>query len=247
MKLTIITATRNSAHTIDRCQASLDNVTPADGISIEKLVIDGGSSDGTLELLHGKFADVRIVRQTGKGLYQALNEGVESATGDYVMFVHSDDEVGGVDLRNISLDPDRVFYGGVEFIDWDGNVLYRRRAPRFFKNCLSQFPFVFHPNAIYPRRLLLKYPFDGPRYGLAADMWQINAFRNEVEFVATPAISYRFRVHAESSTVRERARLPWVFWLWRVYVFLLFEDRRVDRMLGFFRGKRSWSVLKTAA
>jgi len=135
-----------------------------------------------------------------------------------------------------------VVYGTVEFIDHDNKMLFRRRAPLFPKQCLSQYPFIFHPNAIYPKWLLLKYPFDGEKYGMVADMWQINAFRNEVKFVPTTAIIYRFRIHKQSSTVKSlKRKFPLSFWMWRIYLFLLFEDCRTERVLNLLHGKRTWS------
>jgi len=221
---------------------STANFRPGDQCDIEHLIIDGGSDDGTVPIIQASHPTVRIEFQTGRGLYQALNEGISNARGDYIMFLHSDDEIGNVDLRAIDLRPDTVVYGTVEFIDHDNKMLFRRRAPLFPKQCLSQYPFIFHPNAIYPKWLLLKYPFDGEKYGMVADMWQINAFRNEVKFVPTTAIIYRFRIHKQSSTVKSlKRKFPLSFWMWRIYLFLLFEDCRTERVLNLLHGKRTWS------
>jgi len=242
MKVTVITATLNSRSTIDHCLEGCVHTIASNGCEVEQLVVDGGSSDGTVELIHANHPGVRVETQTGKGLYQALNEGVLRAGGDYIMFLHSDDELGKVDLRNIELGLNIVVYGMVEFIDDNGRLLFRRRAPLFPKRCLSQYPFIFHPNAIYPRWLLLKYPFDSDKYGTAADMWQINAFRNEAKFVPSKAIVYRFRIHKESTTVKNlERRPPMSYWLWRVYVFLFFEDHRLARVLNLLHGRRTWS------
>lgn len=180
--------------------------------------------------------------QQGHGLYQALNEAVIKAAGDYIMFLHSDDEIGKVEFQKLELRSNRVTYGTVEFINEDGELLFRRRAPYFPKQYLSTYPFIFHPNGIYPRALLLKYPFDSDKYGIAADMWQIYAFRNEVEFVPTAAITYRFRIHKQSTTVKNLTRRPPLsYWFWRVYLFLFFEDHRMARIAKLLHGKRTWS------
>jgi glycosyltransferase involved in cell wall biosynthesis len=241
MTLTIITATQNSATTIQKCLVSIGNIRLG-GVSLEHLVIDGDSTDSTLKTVSTVSGNIRVMNQTSKGLYQALNEAVRGAGGNYIMFLHSDDEIGKVDLRQIDLQPNVVVYGTVEFIDDSSKLLFRRRAPLFPKQCLSQYPFVFHPNAIYPRWLLLKYPFDSDSYGNAADMWQINTFRNEVKFVPTAAITYRFRIHKQSTTVKSLGRkFPMIYWIWRVYLFLFFEDHRLARVSNLFRGKRTWS------
>jgi glycosyltransferase involved in cell wall biosynthesis len=242
MKLTVVIATFNSIATLEQCLKSVSLIRTTGECTIEQLVIDGGSKDGTVEWIRANHPEVRIEAQTGRGLYQALNEGVNRANGDYIMFLHSDDEIGKVDLREIDFQTNVVVYGTVEFIDDSSKLLFRRRAPLFPKKCLSQYPFVFHPNAIYPRWLLLKYPFDSESHGNAADMWQINAFRDEVKFVPTKAITYRFRIHKQSTTVKSLGRkFPMIYWVWRVYLFLFFEDHRLSRVLNLLRGKRTWS------
>ena len=210
MKLTVIIATRNSLSTLKPCLESLSNIVDPGG-DVNYLAIDGASTDGTVELIRDNYPKIKLETQNGRGLFPALNEGGERATGDYAMFLHSDDEIGKLDMSKIEIDRNTVVYGMVEFIDDDGNVLFRRRPPLFPKQCLSQYPFIFHPNAIYPRWLLLKYPFDGDRYGAAADMWQVNAFRDEVKFVPTKAITYRFRNHKQSNTVKHLKRPNLVF------------------------------------
>jgi len=242
MNLTIITATRNSAATIERCLRTIPSFKPSDDHRVEILLIDGASQDGTVELAIAACPNLKFETQTSKGLYQALNEAVSKAGGDYIMFLHSDDELAGIDLDAIFFDPKTVVYGAVEFIDEKGNVLFRRRPPLFPKRCLSQYPFIFHPNAIYPKWLLLKYPFDGDKYGTAADMWQINAFRDEVKFVPTTAITYRFRIHTQSTTVKNlKRKFGAPFWMWRIYLFLFFEDHRTARVMKLLHGKRTWS------
>ncbi len=55
-------------------------------------MIDGGSTDGTLELLKGYGKKIHtLISEPDKGIYDALNKGVKHATGDIVGFMHSDD------------------------------------------------------------------------------------------------------------------------------------------------------------
>ncbi|WP_370390824.1 glycosyltransferase family 2 protein [uncultured Winogradskyella sp.] len=93
MKVSIITATYNSAATIQDCMTS---VLSQSYTNVEYLIMDGASTDATLarvEELKETYPDVciKIYSEPDKGIYDALNKGISRATGDIIGFVHSDD------------------------------------------------------------------------------------------------------------------------------------------------------------
>ena len=91
MKVSIITATYNSDHGIEAC---LDSILSQDYKNIECLVIDGKSIDQTIEIVlekQKKHSSINMVSEPDKGIYDALNKGVNLASGDIIGFVHSDD------------------------------------------------------------------------------------------------------------------------------------------------------------
>lgn len=89
MKVSIITATYNSASTIKDTVQSLELQTYPD---IEYIIIDGNSNDDTLEIIRENSTRVSImISEPDKGIYDALNKGIENATGDIIGFLHSDD------------------------------------------------------------------------------------------------------------------------------------------------------------
>lgn len=89
MKVSIITATYNSASTIHDTLASLESQTYLD---IEYIIIDGSSKDDTLEVIKRNCTRVsKIVSEQDRGIYDALNKGIAAATGDIIGFLHSDD------------------------------------------------------------------------------------------------------------------------------------------------------------
>lgn len=88
MKVTIITATYNSAKTL---KLNLDSVAKQLYHNIEHIIIDNASSDGTLELLKGYDHIARIISEKDAGIYDAMNKGIANATGDIIGILNSDD------------------------------------------------------------------------------------------------------------------------------------------------------------
>jgi glycosyltransferase len=88
MKISIITATYNSASTV---RDTLDCIRQQDHREIEHIIIDGGSKDNTLELVSGYPHVARIVSEKDRGIYDAMNKGIRLATGDVIGILNSDD------------------------------------------------------------------------------------------------------------------------------------------------------------
>lgn len=89
MKVSIITAVFNNFDTIEDTIISVLSQKYED---IEYIIIDGGSTDGTLEIIN-KYRDKisRWVSEKDNGIYDALNKGVKMSTGDIIGFLHADD------------------------------------------------------------------------------------------------------------------------------------------------------------
>lgn len=120
MKLSIITATFNAAHTVSD---SLESVARQHYREFEHWVVDGGSRDGTqavVERHRDRLAG--FISEPDKGIYDALNKGVARATGDVIGFLHADDIFANDDvLTKIAAafsDPmvDAV-YGDLNYVD----------------------------------------------------------------------------------------------------------------------------------
>ena len=89
IKISLITVTYNSIHTIENC---LNSVISQNYKNIEHIVIDGASSDGTFELLKSRKDDFSVlISEPDDGMYFALNKAIKYATGDIIGFLHSDD------------------------------------------------------------------------------------------------------------------------------------------------------------
>jgi len=89
MKISIITVTYNAVTSIEACVVSVLNQNYPE---VEYIVVDGGSSDGTLTVLEKyKHRFASLISEKDEGLYHALNKGMALATGDVIGILHSDD------------------------------------------------------------------------------------------------------------------------------------------------------------
>jgi glycosyltransferase involved in cell wall biosynthesis len=89
LKISIITVTYNSASTIEQ---TIQSVLNQSYTNIEYIIVDGVSTDGTLDILNRYKSQIhKIVSEKDKGIYDALNKGIDLATGDVIGILHSDD------------------------------------------------------------------------------------------------------------------------------------------------------------
>jgi glycosyltransferase involved in cell wall biosynthesis len=89
MKISIITVTYNSAATVE---ATLASVAAQDHNDIEHIIVDGKSTDNTLEVVEKyRHRISKVISEKDDGIYYALNKGISLATGDVVGIIHSDD------------------------------------------------------------------------------------------------------------------------------------------------------------
>ena len=96
MKITVITAAYNSEATVGEAIASVAAQTYPE---VEHLIIEGNSNDGTLKAIESvRHRRMKLISEPDDGIYDALNKGIQNATGDLIGFVHSDDVLahGGV-------------------------------------------------------------------------------------------------------------------------------------------------------
>jgi len=183
-KLSVITVVFNNVRGIERTMLSVLNQTY---INIEYIVIDGLSNDGTLEIIR-KFRDrIKLVSEKDNGIYDAMNKGLNMATGDYVLFMNSGDEIYATDtvakVFAVADDAD-IYYGETEMINDDGESFGRRRhkAPEKFTWRSFKYGMSVSHQAIYIKRSLTeRYSM---RYHLSADIdWIIRAAKKAKKIV----------------------------------------------------------------
>ena len=186
-KLTVITIVYNNVRDMERTMLSVLNQTY---LNIEYVVIDGRSTDGTLEIIQ-KYEDrlALLISEPDKGIYDAMNKGLSKATGDYVLFMNSGDEIFALDTVETvfaSADDADIYYGETEmYSELEQNIGRRRhRAPENFSWRSFKYGMSVSHQAIYIRRAITE-PFD-LRYQLSSDIdWIIKAAKKARKIVNT--------------------------------------------------------------
>ena len=174
VKISVITATFNSQSSIRTCIESLNNQTYK---NYEHIVIDGGSKDGTIEVLDKYKKNISLlISEPDNGIYDALNKGVLNSTGEIVGFLHSDDFYADKEvlefIAKIFEDPliDGV-YGNLEYIHKnDLNKKVRLWKPLIFKLAKLKYGWMPpHPTLYLRRNCYEKVGGFNLKYKISAD------------------------------------------------------------------------------
>lgn len=136
--ISYVTVTYNAAAVVQR---TLDSVLRQDYPHIRHLIIDGASTDDTLKIVDNYVASsnaaenghvVLVTSEPDNGIYDAMNKGLRSVTGDYVCFLNAgdflptDDTVSRIVEKLDSQQP-AVLYGDTDIVDGEGRFLHHRR------------------------------------------------------------------------------------------------------------------------
>ena len=200
-----MTCTWNSAATLADTLASVQSQTCQD---IEHIFVDGGSTDGTLEMIAAYPGNKRVLRDVGGGISRAMNQGIEAAQGEYVAHLHSDDYYAGPDV--LATVARRFEEAGREGrpVDWvfgniqvlkDGRLAPPYAMPPFsYRSFAAGRASIPHP-AVFIRKSAFERVgmFDEKlKYAMDIDLWL------RLGAVANPALVDRpltvFREHAGS-------------------------------------------------
>lgn len=170
MKVTVVTAVLNDAGHIEQTILSVISQT---NIEIEYIIVDGGSKDGTLELI-GKYKDKisLFISEPDRGVYDAMNKGIKYSTGDFVYFLNSGDVLLNPSiLSKIKLEElkerNAIIYGNV--VVAYGNIEALEK-PRPFFNSKMKFKGIgiCHQSMFFPGKLIRNEKYD-LSYNIAAD------------------------------------------------------------------------------
>ena len=175
IKASIITVCFNSSKTILDCINSVNMQTYK---NIEHVFIDSLSTDETVKIIKKSCKkNFRIITEEERGVYVAMNKGVEIASGNFICFLNSDDfycdknliEVISKQFEDKDLD---IIYGNIDYVSANKKYIRTFYAPNKFNDVLRGFQ-IPHP-AIFIKASHLKnldQPFDN-KYKIASDFGQ---------------------------------------------------------------------------
>lgn len=158
MKLSLITPSYNSALTIAR---TIDSVIAQNYADLEYIIIDGGSSDNTAEIVSAYQSKIKInfISERDNGIYDAMNKGVKLATGGIIGILNSDDvfydeKVLATVEAAFSDDKIEVVYGDIKYFSDDVNKTSRYWKTGVYKaGKLNNGWIIPHP-ALFLRKLV---------------------------------------------------------------------------------------------
>ena len=174
MKISIITVCKDSIETINEC---IDSVLSQNYTNLEYIIVDGDSSDGTLDIINNRGQDIsRYISEKDSGIYDAMNKGISLATGDVVGFLNSDDLYAGPDILKIvaeafvNNDIDSC-YGDLQYVSKNNTD----KIIRYWKSCEFNYELFKsgwhppHPTFFVRRTIYNKFGSFDTKYKIGAD------------------------------------------------------------------------------
>lgn len=200
MKISVVTATWNSGKTVED---TIKSVLSQKYTNIEHIIKDGGSKDNTLaicedyrkrfyssseglEVSEGRtYKTMKIISGADKGIYDAMNQGVEAASGDIIGILNSDDFYTSDDVlervaKEFEANPElEAVYGDIHFVkDEDLTKCTRYYSSKSFRPWLLRFGFMpAHPSFYVRREVYEKYGLYDLQFRTSSDFeWMVRLF-----------------------------------------------------------------------
>lgn len=201
MKISIITVVRNGEQTI---RDTIECVLAQSYADIEYIVVDGKSSDGTLDIVksYGNQIDT-VISEKDNGIYDAMNKGLRLATGDYIGFLNADDfyahpHVVAELAKTAKATRADCLYGDLVFVDQEDTdkVVRYWQAGNFNRYKMLFGWSVPHPTFFVKRSIFEQYGLFRENFGLSGDyeMMVRFFFKERINAAYLPEILVRMRV-----------------------------------------------------
>ncbi len=206
IKISIITATWNCDKTLQTC---IDSVKNQIYTNREHIIIDGASKDETFNIIINNINNIsNFLSEPDSGIYDALNKGINLATGDIIGFLHSDDVYASVEtLATIAKafdDPNVcAVYGNLEYLSQvdEGKVIRRWISKQFNVSDLNWGWMPPHPTLYVRREWYSKINNFDINYTIAADYLSILQLFSNADFYAKyiPDVLIKMRLGGASN------------------------------------------------
>jgi len=208
LKISIITATYNSNKSLKSC---IDSVVMQDYGSIEYIIIDGQSTDSSIDIVNDfqtSYPYIKVVSENDDGIYDALNKGLAIATGDVIGFLHSDDlfpsstiisELASK-INNDNLDG---IYGDLQYVNKENT----NKIIRLWKSCEFKLELLkkgwmpAHPTLFLKKHVYYKHGEFNTSYKISADYdFMLRILKDKtLKFGYLPRVITKMRVGGASN------------------------------------------------
>ena len=193
-KVSLILTTYNCKHNLVK---TLESIEKQDYPEIEVIIKDGGSTDGTLDVIskyqENSHNQVKWETKPDKGIYDAMNKGISMATGDIVGIINSDDFYHRTDILQIVADTFKdksvqALYGDVRFVnDFDLDKTVRYYSSKNFSSKRFRFGFMpAHPTFFTYKKYYDDFGYYKLGYKIAAD------FELLIRFLYVNKLKYKY-------------------------------------------------------
>lgn len=172
LKISLITVTRNAQNTIGRC---IESVIAQNYPNLEYIVIDGASTDGTLQIVSQYSAFVtHLISEPDAGIYDAMNKGIGLATGDVIGTLNADDFFAAADILSsvasaFEHNNSQIVYGNLNYLKHNGQIFRKWRSGSYSPGKFNWGWMPPHPTFYCRRSLFEQLGNYDLGYGTAAD------------------------------------------------------------------------------
>lgn len=173
--ISVVIAVYNGSATLKQC---LDSVTQQTYARVELIVIDGGSTDGTVDLIQTNTKQITYwISEPDRGIYNAWNKALAQAKGDWICFLGADDYLRDAQVLKrmaeqlVLIPPDiRVAYGQIMLLNNNDSELYAVGEPwGLIKNRFREFMCVPHPATMHRCGLFVDHGNFDETFRIAGD------------------------------------------------------------------------------
>jgi len=206
MKISIVTAVWNRKHSIADCLQSVHAQTYP---HIEHVIVDGASTDGTLDIIHGTpRRPGPMVSERDHGIYDAINKGIAMATGDFVGLMHADDLFDSPTIvaelvAHLHQTGAHAVYGDLEYVNAQdtSKVVRYWKSGAFTPGIMSRGWMPPHPTVFIRRELFAQHGLYRTDMRIAADYERmLHLFHmQEIQPAYLPRVVTRMRVGGASN------------------------------------------------
>lgn len=214
MKISLITATYNSASSIASAITSLKQ---QNFQNVEWIIVDGASKDETVTIIKNGFnGNLKITSEKDSGIYDALNKGIAMATGDIVGFMHSDDFLASNDILSkiITVFQEKKVdgvYGDLQYVDKENTskIIRYWKSKAFTPKLLNQGWMPAHPTLFLKKEVYEKHGLFNLDYKIAADYdFMLRIFKEpDLKFKYLPEVITKMRVGGASNRSLKNIKL----------------------------------------